>query len=265
MFSRAQTTDHLSVGSTPIYSSDMSNHAESSEVEVVTLSYDDLVSACKLLDSDTSSGGIDIDDIVDKAFGSASLKSLGIIAVTDIPNLSAFRLKLLPMAERLASLPAEELDQITAHEAAYQVGWSHGREKLEGDKPDFGKGSFYANPLTDDLAKTMLNRRKSVGEMQSNEDNNTSVHDLLKWDVSIKSVSSDEELMKLAKANPAFFAPNIWPTFSIPELEETFKEAGKLVHEIGTLIAKCCDSYVSSRVSMWLCQVQAYCSIQKLT
>ena len=227
----------------------MSNYAESSEVEVVTLSYHYLVSACKSIDSDASTGSIDVDDIVDKAFGSASLNSLGIIAITDIPNLSALRLKLLPMAERLATLPAEELDKITAHDAAYQVGWSHGREKFEGDKPDFGKGSFYANPLTDDLAKTMLDRRKVLGEIQSKGDNNACIRDLLQWDESIKSVPSDEELLKLAKANPAFYAPNIWPTGSIPELEATFKEAGKLVHEIGILIAKCCDSYVSSRVS----------------
>ena len=31
----------------------------------------------------------------------------------------------------------------------YNVGWSHGKEKL-GDKPDFAKGSFYANPLFDE-------------------------------------------------------------------------------------------------------------------
>lgn len=33
----------------------------------------------------------------------------------------------------------------------WNVGWSHGKEKL-GDKPDFAKGSFYANPLYDDAA-----------------------------------------------------------------------------------------------------------------
>ncbi|CAK8991651.1 Synaptic vesicle 2-related protein [Durusdinium trenchii] len=30
----------------------------------------------------------------------------------------------------------------------YNAGWSHGKEKL-GDKPDFAKGSFYFNPLSD--------------------------------------------------------------------------------------------------------------------
>eukprot|EP00956_Cyclotella_meneghiniana_P038065 scaffold148362_cov36-Cyclotella_meneghiniana.AAC.2 len=106
---------------------------------IVTLSYDDLVSACKQVGNDDSSTDMGIDDIIDRAFGSTSPNSLGIIAITDIPNLSALRLKLLPLAEKIATLPARELEQITAHEAAYQVGWSHGREKLEGDKPDFSK------------------------------------------------------------------------------------------------------------------------------
>lgn len=227
---------------------------DSSDVEVVTLSYNDLVSACEQLNGDVSTTTVNnIDTVIDRAFGSASLNSLGIIAITDIPNLSSLRLKLLPMAEKLATLKSEELDSITAHEAAYQVGWSHGREKLEGDKPDWSKGSFYANPLTDDLVETMLERRKCIAKKQSSDATNFDVHDiddLLKWDASIQLVTSDDDLRKLAKSNPGFFAPNIWPTKSIPELEATFKEAGELVHQVGIMIAKCCDFYVSSRVSI---------------
>ena len=222
----------------------MMSTMEPSNTGVVTLSYHDLTSACKQMGADASSGTINIDDIIDRAFGSASPNSLGIIAITDIPNLSALRLKLLPMAEKLATLPSDELEKITAHEAAYQVGWSHGREKLEGDKPDLSKGSFYANPLTDDLAKTMLERRsttQTAGDVTAKK--------LLEWDASFGEVS-DEDLQKLAKSNPAFFAPNIWPGESIFDLEPTFKQAGELVHSIGTMIAKCCDLYVSSRVSI---------------
>jgi hypothetical protein len=29
------------------------------------------------------------------------------------------------------------------------VGWSHGNEKLQGDRPDWAKGSYYGNPLVD--------------------------------------------------------------------------------------------------------------------
>ena len=218
--------------------------SSNTNAKVVTLAYDDLVSACKKMVNDESSADIGIDDIIDRAFGSTSSNSLGIIAITGIPNVSALRLKLLPMAEKIATLPARELDRITAHEAAYQVGWSHGREKLEGDKPDFSKGSFYANPLTDNLVETILERRKYTDTSGENE-----VKQLLEWDASIQSVLCDEDMQQLAKSNPAFFAPNIWPCESIPELEATFKEAGELVHNIGTMIAKCCDDYVSSRVS----------------
>eukprot|EP00956_Cyclotella_meneghiniana_P000036 scaffold83_cov57-Cyclotella_meneghiniana.AAC.2 len=216
-----------------------------SNEKIVTLSYDDLVSACKQVGDDDSSTDMGMDDIIDRAFGSTSPNSLGIIAITDIPNLSALRLKLLPLAEKIATLPARELEQITAHEAAYQVGWSHGREKLEGDKPDFSKGSFYANPLTDNLVETMLERRKYLEETNASRENG--VKQLLEWDASKQSVPSDGDMQQLAKSNPAFFAPNIWPNESIPELETTFKEAGELVHHIGTMIAKCCDDYVSSR------------------
>ena len=220
------------------------------ESKVVTLSYTDLVSAC----IEPSSVNINIDDIIDKAFGFTSLNSLGIIAITNIPNLQAIRMKLLPIAEKLATLSNEELSKITAHEAAYQVGWSHGREKLEGDKPDLSKGSFYANPLTDNLVETMLERRKYDDKLHSRAadavttNSSDDIQDLLKWDVSTQYVSN-EDLKKLAQSNPAFFAPNVWPKDSIPELEVVFKEAGALVHSIGTMIAKCCDSYVLSRVS----------------
>ena len=225
------------------------------DVEVVRFSYNELVNECDNLDdhsTDASSRSIKIDNLIDKAFGSTSSNSLGIMAITDVPHLSSLRLKLLPLARKLASLPSEELDNITAHEAAYQVGWSHGREKLEGNKPDYSKGSFYANPLTDDLTATMLERRKNNGHSTGGDIdgvvNNNHVGTLLRWDESISSVPSDEDLTELAKSNPAFFAPNIWPKESIPELESLFKETGELVHQIGIMIAKCCDSYVSSRV-----------------
>ena len=38
--------------------------------------------------------------------------------------------------------------QLTDHKSLYNSGWSFGKEKLRGDKPDISKGSFYFNPLT---------------------------------------------------------------------------------------------------------------------
>ena len=33
------------------------------------------------------------------------------------------------------------------------MGWSHGKEMLSKDRPDTGKGSFYANPFVDNPAE----------------------------------------------------------------------------------------------------------------
>eukprot|EP00970_Alexandrium_tamarense_P003590 scaffold567_cov230-Alexandrium_tamarense.AAC.8 len=229
----------------------MPNTTNPSRVEVVTVAYNDLVSACNGIDnpSPNTASNINVNELIEKAFGSTSPNSLGIIAVTDVPSLPSLRFKLLPMAQQLATLSSKQLDEITSPEAGYQVGWSHGREKLEGDKLDFSKGSFYANPLTDDLAESMLDRRRYLSDRQNNNESvlNEDMDNVLKWDESIESIKTDEELQKLAEENPAFFAPNIWPTKSMPSLESTFKDVGRLVHQVGTLVAKCCDSYVASR------------------
>ena len=196
---------------------------------VVSISYTDLVAAC----SDNKSN---INDLIDRAFSS---NGLGIIAITDVPNLPEMRLKLLPLANQLASLPPNQLEKVTVPASGYQVGWSHGREKLE-DKYDFSKGSFYANPLTEDLAQTMLDRRKEDGDSEA-----------LKWDESLSK--NEEEVLALAKSCPAFFAPNVWPSEDIPELESAFKDVAQLVHQVGIMLAHCCDSFVAANVSNYCC------------
>eukprot|EP00577_Skeletonema_sp_RCC1716_P015393 CAMPEP_0113416040 /NCGR_PEP_ID=MMETSP0013_2-20120614/24906_1 /TAXON_ID=2843 ORGANISM="Skeletonema costatum, Strain 1716" /NCGR_SAMPLE_ID=MMETSP0013_2 /ASSEMBLY_ACC=CAM_ASM_000158 /LENGTH=439 /DNA_ID=CAMNT_0000303073 /DNA_START=204 /DNA_END=1523 /DNA_ORIENTATION=+ /assembly_acc=CAM_ASM_000158 len=219
---------------------------------VVKISYNDLVAACS---NDASSSSVD--DLIEQAFGKANSSSLGIIAITDIPSLPSLRTKLLPLAPKLAALPPQQLEEITAPESQYQVGWSHGREKLEGDKLDFSKGSYYANPLTDDLVESMLQRRRYNAASQlgdgDNDNDESHVHgkqqmeELLKWDESLNQIQNEEELRQLASANPAFFAPNVWPTKSLPELENSLKEMGQLIHRVGVYLAKCCDSYVAAR------------------
>jgi hypothetical protein len=59
---------------------------------------------------------------------------------------AAARRRLLPMSYRVAHLSDAEKAKLEHVESMYNVGWSHGKEKL-GDKPDFGKGSYYCNPL----------------------------------------------------------------------------------------------------------------------
>jgi isopenicillin N synthase-like dioxygenase len=173
---------------------------------VVSIPYSDLVNFAS---GDGSEGSKKTDaELIDKvgqAFGSAE-SALGILAVTGVPLMQDKRQRLLPMARQVALL--EDKSEVVCEASKYQTGWSHGKEIFAG-KPDLAKGSFYANPLLDDLSK-------------------------------VTEVRSD-----VKEANPGFFAPNVWPDKSVPELEVAFKELGRLVVDVGRLLAKPCDAYVS--------------------
>lgn len=73
---------------------------------------------------------------------------LGIVAVTDIPGFPEMRRRLLPIAKRLVAQPREVLAGLEDEASQWNVGWSFGRELLNG-KVDTRKGSFYANPNMD--------------------------------------------------------------------------------------------------------------------
>lgn len=73
-------------------------------------------------------------------------------------------------------------------------------------KPDFSKGSYYNNPT---------------------------------YDVPF----SDPEIIS---KYPSFCSPNIWPKDDMPELEGAFKHLSTLVVQVGELVARVADSYVSS-------------------
>ena len=68
---------------------------------------------------------------------------------------------------------------------------------------DTSKGSYYANPLYDD-------------------------------------VTDDEELKKKF---PTYCLSNVWPKEDLPQLEIAFKELGKKVVEVATPLARLCDLY----------------------
>lgn len=78
----------------------------------------------------------------------------GIIALRGVPGLAEARSNLLPLADHLANLPPDELARLEDPESFFSVGWSLGKETLEGGIPDFNKGSFYANPVYDALDVT---------------------------------------------------------------------------------------------------------------
>lgn len=55
-----------------------------------------------------------------------------------------------------AILLQDERKKLEHEPSMYNVGWSHGKEKL-GDTPDFAKGSFYGNPLYDEPGTPVTN------------------------------------------------------------------------------------------------------------
>jgi isopenicillin N synthase-like dioxygenase len=73
--------------------------------------------------------------------------------------------------------------------------------------PDYSKGSYYNNPLYD-------------------------------------RPFEDEELIK---KYPSFCHPNIWPEEDLPELRPAFLNIGRLIVDVGLLIARQCDRFVKSK------------------
>ena len=90
----------------------------SSPVDVVRIPYDKLITTFQL--GRTHENATAIHELIEEAFSSSGL---GIIAITDVPNLSKLRLQLLPLALKLATLSPDQLEEIIVPESDYQVGW----------------------------------------------------------------------------------------------------------------------------------------------
>ena len=88
-----------------------------SKADVVCIHYDDLIAACR---GTPSRSAADIASLIEGAFSSIGL---GIIAITDVPDLPERRIRLLRLSQKLATLPVDQLDEITVPESSYQVGW----------------------------------------------------------------------------------------------------------------------------------------------
>ncbi|KAJ4954208.1 hypothetical protein NE237_031040 [Protea cynaroides] len=135
---------------------------------------------------------------------------LGILAISQVPGFISLRQNLLHLAPRLASLPEEVKKELEDPDSRYNFGWSHGKEKLESGKPDMLKGSFYANPVLDTPTAEAC----------------------------------------LIQRYASYCRPNIWPGNALPELEVAFKSLGKLMLDVGLMLAYHCDRYVSRKMKM---------------
>lgn len=99
--------------------------------QLVTLHYNDLLA------------GVDLSKDIQRAYGPSGL---GALTIAGIPGYMEARYALLPLSHKIAHLPESEKVKLEHPESMYNVGWSHGKEKM-GDKPDTSKGSYYGNPL----------------------------------------------------------------------------------------------------------------------
>ncbi|OXG44582.1 hypothetical protein C359_00753 [Cryptococcus neoformans Bt120] len=133
--------------------------------------------------------------------------ALGIVLISDLPpQFHYLREKLFRLAHRFANMPERERAKLEKPETSYMFGWSHGKEIMNG-RPDIQKGSYYANPLMD------------------------------------YPIVSDETRL----AYPEYYAGNIWPKgmLGLEDFEQTFKGLGKLIFDVGLLLAKVCDNFVT--------------------
>jgi isopenicillin N synthase-like dioxygenase len=108
-------------------------------VKPVNLDYNDLVQEK------------DLSPLIEEAFGP---DGLGILTVSNIPQLKQLRDQLLPLAHKFATLPEDVKQRYEHRESNFSLGWSHGKERFNG-KLDVAKGSFYANPQYDEPTRDM--------------------------------------------------------------------------------------------------------------
>lgn len=131
-------------------------------------------------------------------------KGLGIVMIADVAGFSMLRQRLLHLSPRVASLPDDIKSTIEDPGSRYSVGWNHKKEKLGSHLRDAFRGSFNANPFLD--------------------------------------VPTTD--MPLIRRYPMYCRPNKWPSSALPDLEVEFKALGKMILDVGLMLAYHCDKYV---------------------
>ncbi|PPD93511.1 hypothetical protein GOBAR_DD09540 [Gossypium barbadense] len=186
---------------------------------------------------------------IEEGFGP---NGLGILSITDVPEFPSLRRNLLCLSSRLAALPEDVKKELEDPQSRYNFGWSHGKEQLESGKPDLLKGSFYANPLIDvPTNDTCLIQRllyyKTFALCGYAIDIHRTYYELKREKVLVSEILFywNEE-----GSYPSYCGANIWPQAALPELEVAFKALGKLIFDVGLMVAYHCDQYVSRGMKM---------------
>ncbi|EMC93749.1 hypothetical protein BAUCODRAFT_74857 [Baudoinia panamericana UAMH 10762] len=148
-------------------------------------------------------------DTLEQAFGPASL---GIIVVRDLPTeYATLRHSVLSNSSYLANLPTSELAKLERPETRYNVGWSCGKETLANGRYDTLKGSFYAQPVSDD-------------ELEE------------------KASSLYPDCLELT-------SPNVYPSDSVlPGFKASFEKLCLLIVDTAALVARNCDRYGKAKL-----------------
>jgi hypothetical protein len=190
---------------------------------------------------------------IEQAFGS---NGYGIIGISNVPHLEQQRYNLLSLSRILPSVPDIET-KLVDPSSYYSVGWSHGKEQFQNHRPDTSKGSYYANPITDDLYHTLYQRYHSMG--QDTTATSTTTKDEKKQDsntVQDDNDPTDHDTTRLtwsyieqqAQKNPELYAKNIWPSpHDLPMFQESFCTLGQTLIQVGTYVASLCDVYVTQQ------------------
>ncbi|CAL5228686.1 g11861 [Coccomyxa viridis] len=134
-------------------------------------------------------------------------EGLGILTVAGVPSFLELRREVLPLTAEFVALPENVRESYADPASSYSFGWSHGKEALEDGVFDTLKGSFYANPMQDNIHM---------------ED-------------------------RLQQQYPSYCRPNIWPEKHLPQLQPRFQALGQLMAAVGEHLAALCDDYMRQK------------------
>jgi hypothetical protein len=203
-------------------SSSSSGQEEQTPPELVILDWKDIVA------KETSDHVL---SALERALGPGGF---GLVAIRHVPGFVQAKNSFLPLTHSLVQLSSDYLEtHLTDAASLYNAGWSHGKEKL-GDKPDFAKGSYYFNPITDepgtehDRATYPLSYPKNIWP---NEEE-TSLPQFKKKAICIGRILKEAaaELAKHIDALALLKVPNYTPQFLYHAMKDTEKAKARLLY-----------------------------------